>query len=109
MFYDSTPDAFRNRKTDTFEKRKKDQIKMIDISKLATALGKEVCKALVGVHSWTVCDFVISLIFYINPKFRTDYKFISQHRFVTNETSHTTCSLVILVASDASFPDCSSL
>jgi len=39
---------------------KKNQIRMVDISKLGTALGKEVCKALVGVHAWTGCDSVSS-------------------------------------------------
>ena len=38
----------------------KNQPRLIDISKLGTALGTEVCEALVGVHAWTGCDSVSS-------------------------------------------------
>lgn len=36
------------------------QIRLIDITKLGTVLGKEICEALVGVHAWTGCDSVSS-------------------------------------------------
>ena len=40
-------------------REKKNQIRTTDISKLRTALGKEVYEALVGVHAWTV-DVILS-------------------------------------------------
>jgi len=43
-----------------FRRGKKNQIRLTDICKLGTALGKEVCEALVGVHAWTGCDSVSS-------------------------------------------------
>ena len=46
------------RKRILLRRRKKNQIRLIDISKLGTALGKEVCEALLGVHAWTGCDSV---------------------------------------------------
>ena len=48
------------RKRILLRRRKKNQIRLIDISKLGTALGKEVCEALLGVHAWTGCDSVTS-------------------------------------------------
>lgn len=36
--------------------REKNQIRLIDISRLGTILGKDVCTSLIGVHAWTGCD-----------------------------------------------------
>ena len=42
------------------EKKRELQIRLIDISKLGTALGMDVCEVLVGVHAWTESDSVSS-------------------------------------------------
>ena len=36
----------------------KKKVRLIDVSRLATILGKAVCTALVAVHAWTGCDSV---------------------------------------------------
>lgn len=36
----------------------KNRMKMIDVKKLASALGAEVTSALIGFHSWSGCDYV---------------------------------------------------
>ena len=41
-------------------KKRELQIRLIDISKLGTALGTEVCAALVGARVWTGCDSITS-------------------------------------------------
>ena len=37
---------------------KKNKIRIIDISRLATIIGRDVCTALLGMHAWTGCDSV---------------------------------------------------
>ena len=37
---------------------KKNQIRIIDISRLANIIGRDVCTALLGLHAWTGCDSV---------------------------------------------------
>lgn len=37
---------------------KKNKIRIIDISRLATIIGRDECTALLGVHAWTGCDSV---------------------------------------------------
>ena len=34
----------------------KSSVRLVDITKLAAALGSDVCAALIGVHPWTGCD-----------------------------------------------------
>ena len=36
------------------------KIRLIDINRLASVLGKDVCSALIGLHAWTDCDAVSS-------------------------------------------------
>ena len=31
-------------------------VRLVDITKLAAALGRDVCTALLGLHPWTGCD-----------------------------------------------------
>ncbi len=39
----------------------KARVRMIDITKIAAALGHEVCSALPGLHAWTGCDTISAL------------------------------------------------
>ena len=39
---------------------KGNKIRLIDINRLASVLGKDVCSALIGLHAWTGCDTVSS-------------------------------------------------
>ena len=39
----------------------KSRVRLVDISKLAAALGDKICSALLGLHSWTGCDTVSAL------------------------------------------------
>ena len=41
---------------------KKNNIRLIDISRLATIIGEDVCAALLGVHAWTGCDSVSAFV-----------------------------------------------
>jgi len=73
----------------------KNQIRLIDISKLGTALGKEVCEALVGVHVWTGCDSVSSFagkekvkavnLIRKNEQFRDTFVHLGQQWSVSDE------------------------
>ena len=38
----------------------KSSVRLVDITKLASALGRDVCTALLGLHPWTGCDTVSS-------------------------------------------------
>ena len=39
---------------------KGNKIRLIDINRPASVLGKDVCSALIGLHAWTGCDTVSS-------------------------------------------------
>ena len=39
---------------------KGNKIRLIDINRLASVLGEDVCSALIGLHAWTGCDTVSS-------------------------------------------------
>jgi len=74
---------------------KKNQIRLIDISKFGTALGKEAFEALVGVHAWTGCDFVSSFagkgkvkavnLIRENEQFRDTFVHLGQQWSVSDE------------------------
>ena len=74
---------------------KKNQIRLIDISKLGTTLGKKVCEALVGVHAWTGCDSVSSFsgkgkviavnLIRKNEQFRDTFVLLGQQWSVSDE------------------------
>jgi len=76
-------------------REKKNQIRLIDISKLGTALGKEVCEARVGVHAWTGCDSVSSFagkgkvkavnLIRKNEQFRDTFVHLGQQWSVSDE------------------------
>ena len=36
----------------------KSSVRLVDITKLAAALGRDVCKVLLGLHPWTRCDTI---------------------------------------------------
>ena len=36
----------------------KSSVRLVDITKLAAALGRDVCTALLGLHPWTGCDTI---------------------------------------------------
>ena len=36
----------------------KSSVRLVDITKLAAALGRDVCTALLGLHQWTGCDTI---------------------------------------------------
>ena len=39
----------------------KTHTRLVDITKLSSILGKEVCSALIGLHAWTGCDTISCL------------------------------------------------
>ena len=54
----------------------KSHVRMIDISRLATVLGGEMCSLLHGLHAWTECDTVSS---FANQGKIKAWKILQQH------------------------------
>ena len=50
----------RSRSKIMLRRGKGNKIRLIDINRLASVLGKDVCSALIGLHAWTGCDTVSS-------------------------------------------------
>ena len=89
---------------------KKNKMRLIDISRLGTMLGRDVCASLIGIHAWTGCDTISSFagqgkvkpLNLIRKKqvFREVFMALGQEWHVTDEMLGTiqsfTCSMYCL-------------